>query len=58
MQRLDDRALGALDQHLDGAVRQLEQLQDRRDRADLVKVLAARIVDVRLLLRDAAGSAC
>ena len=31
---------------------QLEQLQDRRDRADLVEVLRRRIVDVGLLLRD------
>ena len=33
-------ALGAFDQHLDRAVRQLEQLQDGGDRADPVQVLA------------------
>ena len=35
-----------------GAVRQLEQLEDRCDRTDAVQVLGLRIVDVRLLLRD------
>jgi hypothetical protein len=52
VQRLDDRALGALYEHLDGAVGQLEQLQDRRDRADVVQVLRRGIIDVGLLLRE------
>ena len=40
----------ALDQHLDGAVGELEQLQDGGERADVVDVLEARVIDVRLLL--------
>ena len=46
------RAPDALDEHLDRAVRQLQELQDRRERADLVDVLRARLVDVGLRLRD------
>ena len=49
---LDHGARDALDQHLDRAVGELEQLQDGRDRADGVEVAALRIVDVGLLLRD------
>ncbi len=49
---VDARALDALDQHLDGAVGELEQLQDRGHGADAVQVLQLRIVDVGLLLRD------
>ena len=52
VQALDARAVDALDQHLDGAVGQLQQLQDRGDRADAVQVIGLRIVDVGLLLRD------
>ena len=52
VQLVDPRALDALDQHLDRAVRQLEQLQDRRDRADSIQVVCLRIVDVGLFLRD------
>ena len=33
---VDQRALAAFDQHLDGAVRQLQQLQDRRQRTDFI----------------------
>ena len=46
------RAPNAFDEHLDGAVGQLQQLQDRRERADLVDVLRAGLVDVGLRLRD------
>ena len=50
---LRDRCpLGPLDQHLDRAVRQLEELQNRGDRPDLVEILGLRIVDIRLLLRE------
>ena len=49
---LDAGAIDALDQHLDRAVGQLQQLQDGRDGADPVQVLGLRIVDVGLLLRD------
>jgi hypothetical protein len=45
-------ALAALDQHLDGAVGQLEQLQDGGQRADLVHVAQAGLIHVRLLLGD------
>src|SRR5215475_8621357 len=38
------RALSALDQYLDGAVRELEQLQYARKRANLVDRLTCRIV--------------
>ena len=47
----DPRALGALDQHLHGPVRQLEKLEDGRDRADLVDIVHAGIVVARVLLR-------
>ena len=42
---------GALDQHLDGAVGQLEQLQHARERADLVDRVGRRIVVGGVLLR-------
>src|SRR5690606_34154231 len=45
-------ALDALDEHLHGAVGQLQELEDRRKRADRINVLLRRLVDVRLLLRD------
>ena len=41
----------ALDQHLHGAVGQLEQLQDARERADLEDRVGGRIVVGRILLR-------
>jgi hypothetical protein len=47
----DARALTALDQHLDGAVGQFQQLQDRADRADGEDVRRRRIVLRRILLR-------
>ena len=49
---VDTGTLAALDEHLDGAVRQLEKLQDRRQRADIVKILGLRIVQIRRLLSD------
>ena len=53
----DARALAALDQHLDGAVGQLQELQHGADRADGVDVGGRRIVLGRVLLRRPAGSA-
>src|SRR6266480_5128932 len=44
------RALSALDQYLDGAVGELEQLQHARKRANLVDRLRCRIVVGRVLL--------
>ena len=41
---LDLRARGALDQNLDGAVGQLQQLQDIGERADVVDRVGFRIV--------------
>src|SRR5690606_6773083 len=49
---VDGHAGGALDQHLDGAVGQLQQLQHLRQRADLVQVVGTRIIDVRAALGD------
>ena len=40
VQFLDARAVDALDQHLDGAVGKFQELQDRRDRADAVEIVA------------------
>jgi hypothetical protein len=40
------------DQHLDGAVRQLEHLQDAGDAADLEHVVRLRLVLAGRLLRD------
>ena len=48
----DARALAALDQHLDRAVGQLQQLQHRADRADRVDVRGRRIVLGGVLLGD------
>ncbi len=48
----DARTLRALDQHLHGAVGQLQHLQDGRDAADLVEVGRTRVVLRRLLLGD------
>ena len=48
---LDARAIDAFDQHLDGAVGELEHLQDGRHGAEAVQVLELRIIDVGLLLR-------
>ncbi len=48
-----DAAAGKpLDQHLDGAVRELEQLQDRRHRGDVEQLTRTRIVDLRAGLGD------
>jgi hypothetical protein len=44
------RALSALDQNLDGAVGELEQLQHARKRADLVDRLGRRLIVGRVLL--------
>ena len=49
---LDAGAGGALDQHLDGAVGQLQELQHARHGADAVDVVAAGIVLARALLGD------
>jgi hypothetical protein len=51
VQSFDARAIDTFDQHLDGAVGKLQQLQDSGDRTDAVQVISLRIVDVRLLLR-------
>lgn len=48
---VDAGALGALDQHLDGAVGQLEHLQDARHAADLIDVLGSRVILAGGLLR-------
>ena len=45
-------ALAALDQHLDGVVGQLEQLEHGAERADRINVLRARVVLGRVLLGD------
>ena len=47
----DLRARRALDQHLDGAVGQLQQLQHARERADLEDRVGGRIVVGGVLLR-------
>ena len=52
MQLLDAGAVHALDQHLDGAVGQLQQLQHRGHGGEAVQVIRLRIVHVRLLLGD------
>ncbi len=49
---LDPRALTAFDQHLHGAVGQLQKLQHRTDGADRIDVAGRRIVLRRVLLRD------
>ena len=45
------RPIAALDQHLDGAVRQLEELQHGSDRADPMDVVRRGIVLAGVLLR-------
>src|SRR5262249_23854087 len=52
------RALSALDQYLDGAVGELEQLQHARKRADLVDGLGRRIVVSRVLLGGGRDEGC
>ena len=49
---LDSRAVDTLDQYLHGTVRELQQLQDGRDRTDAIQVVRLRIVDVGLFLCD------
>ena len=44
-------ALSAFYQHLDGAVRQFQQLQNGRQRADFVHIVYARLIDVGAFLR-------
>ncbi len=46
------RSSDALHEDFDRAIRQLQELQDRCQRADLVDVLRPRLVDVRLCLGD------
>ena len=48
----------ALDQHLHGAVRQLQQLQDRGDGADVIDVVGRRDRPARRSSGRPAGSAC
>ncbi len=50
--RFDQRALAAFDQHLDGAVRQLEQLQHVGDGTNLVYFLLSGIILRGAALRD------
>jgi hypothetical protein len=45
-------ALLAFDEHADGAVGQLEQLQNGRDHADVVQIVALRVVLARIELRN------
>ena len=52
LEAADLRATAALDQHLDRAIGQLEQLQHRGDGADLVQILGAGIVLGGVFLRD------
>ncbi len=47
---VDRRAFGAFDEDFDGAIGQLQELQDRRQRANVIKVLGLRIVEIGLLL--------
>ena len=49
---IDQCAFAALDQNLDRAIRQFQQLQDRRKRANLIQISRLRIIQVRLFLRD------
>ena len=51
-QFFDAGAVHALDQHFDGAVRQLQQLQNGRDGADAVEILTLGVIDVGLFLGD------
>ena len=52
VERLKLGALLAFDQHADGAVGQLEQLQNGRDHAGIVQIVADRIVLARIELGD------
>ena len=47
---IDDAPLLALNEHLDGAIRQFEQLQHGRDRSNTIQGLFRRIVVSRVLL--------
>ena len=49
---VEPRSRGALDEHLDRTVRQLEQLEDLGDGPDQVEVRFLRLVHVRLGLGD------
>ncbi len=49
---LDLAALLAFDQHLDGAIRQLEQLQHGSDRTHAVQAIFARIIVRGVFLRQ------
>ena len=51
-QLLEPRAMLAFHQHFHGAVRKLQQLQDRGDHTHAVEVFFGRVVDASLLLRD------
>ena len=48
---LQNRAAFTLDQHLDGAIRQFQQLQDAGNRSDIMNVICRRIVIRSALLR-------
>src|SRR5690242_9129524 len=52
LEHLKASALFAFDEHAHRAVRQLEELQDRRADADVIQVIAAGIVLRRIELRD------
>ncbi len=51
-QLFDAGAVHTLDQHLHGAVRELQQLQDGRHRAHAVEIVGFGVVDIRLFLGD------
>src|SRR3546814_1692809 len=46
----EPRPRSAFDQHTHGAIGQLEQLQDLRDHAEIIKIVAFRIVASRIKL--------
>ena len=48
----DPRALRAFDQHLSGAVRELQQLEDTGQRSDLVDIVQSRVIGLGLSLRN------
>src|SRR3546814_1978651 len=50
--RIDLRALAPLHQHLHGPVRQIQKLQHGGQRADVVQILARRVLVRRIELRD------
>ena len=58
VQRLERRALLALDEHAHGAVGQLQQLQDGGDDAEIVERVAVGIVLGRIELRDEEDRSC